>query len=562
MKYCSLVSLCTCISLIFYVQAMEKSTGLLESLTPPEQVVKELAEQQKKGPQALVYTLLNCQSLLYLQELVMQKTKENLKLLDEIKHYEEEISQSPYYKHTKETGKYSLLLEYTRNNQEMLAIYFKLITLLHSYGLSLANMPEEKLQEVSRSLEAMEKMGSNDFAKAVLLDIQKTRADRKMTEAYDIIKAFLDQYEFSHIPKDACSQYCRSLEEIHKVTSAFRTILIDTEGEPSDEDYDRFNEKRKQLLATYFKDGIREACYQLYKAVKQKINPLALVLKRRGTTISRVSTVTQEPLPYALYSEQVESKQEQKSTPKQKPKPKSKAKKKGKTKQKPKKKIKYKSPEVATEKKVISSTSSTQSGKQLGVKFKEPISQEASSKVLPSTSKVFPDGSFIDNQKSDPFITYVVDPKNQVVLGIYDAHKVGIEIPVIKGYSKTIGAWRQDPQKMVENLKSQYRATGESVHNFALAVDSLIPTLGSLSVIPRSIFYNPATDWCITMAGFVKPNSGGDVKYCLFVYLVSKKTGICFHRNIEFRDGKQLYEGYRQKGYFEVEFPELGAKQQ
>ncbi len=283
MKYCSLVSLCTSIALIFSVQAMEKSTSLLESLTPPEQVVKELAEQQKKGPQALVYTLLNCQSLLYLQELVMQKTKENLKLLDEIKHYEEEISQSPYYKHTKETGKYSLLLEYPRNNQEMLAIYFKLITLLHSYGLSLANMPEEKLQEASRSLEAMEKMGSNDFAKAVLLDIQKTRADRKMTEAYDIIKAFLEQYEFSHIPKDACSQYYRSLEEMHKVTSAFRTILIDTEGEPSDEDYDRFNEQRKQIVAAYFKDGIREACYQLYQIAKQKINQLALVLKRRGT---------------------------------------------------------------------------------------------------------------------------------------------------------------------------------------------------------------------------------------------------------------------------------------
>ncbi len=178
------------------------------------------------------------------------------------------------------------------------------------------------------------------------------------------------------------------------------------------------------------------------------------------------------------------------------------------------------------------------------------------------------DESYLLKKETCSDYATIIDPKNSMKLCLYTSADVSpVVIPMNINYTPNINDWFDDSQQALE--KQGYTTLGHKnytapedrqrmiqIHNFALAVDQLIQQKGK-QIIRKSRIREGQDDICITIPGHVEFLDTRIRETCLFVYLIDAETGKWYHRNIEFRTGRQLIEEFWQKGYYEVEFPAL-----
>ena len=183
------------------------------------------------------------------------------------------------------------------------------------------------------------------------------------------------------------------------------------------------------------------------------------------------------------------------------------------------------------------------------------------------------DEACVSKEESDrvvetcPEFTTVYDSKNQITLCAYSSSDSKRATLTHFEYKPNVQIWFEDPQQALQNQsyldphnsKSKHHRGGEDrviqVHNFTKKLDELISQKGIQTKV-ASRLHPDQQDICITIPGHVEFETGKR-ETCLFVWLIDSKTKQCYHRNIEFRTGKQLVEDYLQNGFYQVEFPAL-----
>jgi hypothetical protein len=100
------------------------------------------------------------------------------------------------------------------------------------------------------------------------------------------------------------------------------------------------------------------------------------------------------------------------------------------------------------------------------------------------------------------------------------------------------------------------------VHRFSRLVDAYIPKNG-ISYSKPSRKRAGVEDTYIAIPGMMvyidRMHTRPQKEFCVFVYIIDGMTGVCFHRNVMFRTNQQIISEFMQRGFYDVEFPALGA---
>ncbi len=133
-------------------------------------------------------------------------------------------------------------------------------------------------------------------------------------------------------------------------------------------------------------------------------------------------------------------------------------------------------------------------------------------------------------------------------------------------YTDWVNAWLTEPNEAfkdqgymdISNPRYAHRKDAKLVHGFSSLVDTYLTECSTKSKI-----YNKKTqqiDIVITIPGSITQNN--QETFGLFTYFINSKTNQCYHRNFEKRNQYRLLEDYYQKGYYDVEFPQLSSLMQ
>jgi hypothetical protein len=167
-----------------------------------------------------------------------------------------------------------------------------------------------------------------------------------------------------------------------------------------------------------------------------------------------------------------------------------------------------------------------------------------------------PDGSYVKHE--DDIRVIVHDGPNNTEIQLFK-----VEQPQQKhtnpDYTSWVQKWFDAPEDALAEQgyndpasdRFKYRATARQVHAFTRLADHFLSQCSTSRTITNKRTGRPNV--IVTMPGMVAG------KMSLMSYILEKQGNamVCFHRNAVARKGQELIEEYRQKGYYDVEFPEL-----
>jgi len=178
------------------------------------------------------------------------------------------------------------------------------------------------------------------------------------------------------------------------------------------------------------------------------------------------------------------------------------------------------------------------------------------------------DGTFCESESSDE-IAVIADPCNNMRLYLYacdkenEKQRLYFDYPV--KYMDNVNLWfrntedalslkRNDPflAPKLEDEKECFNAI--RIHRFSRHVDRFIDQRGIVQYEP-SRRIKGQIDICITIPGHVEFDNDPNPRTCIFVYLFDRRTGLCYHRNIEFKESGDLIFEYLQDGKYKVNLP-------
>jgi hypothetical protein len=178
---------------------------------------------------------------------------------------------------------------------------------------------------------------------------------------------------------------------------------------------------------------------------------------------------------------------------------------------------------------------------------------------LPKIARVYnrfvhPDGSYTTHE-NDIAVT-IHDHPNNTSIKLFKVDNPQQEYVQID-YTPWVQVWFDNPAAAMEeqgyndptSTRFKYRDSARRVHAFTPLVDRYLSQCST-----KATTYNKKAkriDTVLTMPGMMAGNFG------IFTLLIDSANGKGYHRNFVKRDGQELLNGYADKGYYEVEFPEL-----
>jgi hypothetical protein len=183
------------------------------------------------------------------------------------------------------------------------------------------------------------------------------------------------------------------------------------------------------------------------------------------------------------------------------------------------------------------------------------------------------DGSTVLEETEDYIL--IDDPKNTIKIKLFKTEKSNFTPTTIfqkypLSYTPWVNKWFEDPKQALKEQgyydiqnTLKYSPTTEkerkvtTLHAFAKIVDKYIPLYGKMQKIENK--NKKQQDILITMPGIVFCNSKNQWQSGLFTYIIDSNNKSWYHRNFTARKGKDLIEEYYQKGFYEIEFPDLDS---
>lgn len=168
-----------------------------------------------------------------------------------------------------------------------------------------------------------------------------------------------------------------------------------------------------------------------------------------------------------------------------------------------------------------------------------------------------PDGSYIKHEDDIRVILHDAPLNTEIQLFKVDNPQSECRDPQ---YTPWVQKWFDAPEEALAGQgyndpaseRFKYRATARQVHAFTRLVDRFLPQCGTGRTITNK--RTGRQNIVVTIPGMV----AGQMS--LLGYNFEKQRSgswLCFHRNAIARKGRQLVDEYRQKGFYDVEFPEL-----